>query len=148
MKKSIFVCVILSFVFISSVFAQKDPSSLVGVWQYCTEVQQKSGDDVMVCSPIWKVLHADGKFCQFMLVYKDGMCAMTHEGTYEVATEDTYVEHIVSHAVDKDLIGTKTVLHYRFINEDMVAFTYKLQGRNEEFREVWRRVKNLVESKK
>lgn len=101
----------------------------------------------MACSPVWKILYSNGKFCQFMLMYKDGTCALTHEGTYEVTSDDTYTEHITEHAVDKELIGTNTRLNYRFMNDDMVVFTYKLQGRNDEFREIWKRVKLYVQPK-
>lgn len=148
MKRSLLTCIILFFGVFMTAFSQKGTNKLAGVWQFCSEIEQENGVKVMACSPIWKVLQADGKFCQFILAYKDGMCALTHEGTYEINSDNTYTEHISQHAVDKKLIGTNTVLEYRFVNDDMVVLTFKLQDRKDEFREIWKRVKPYVEKKK
>ena len=141
MKKIFCIGLIMFFGTCVLAFSQKTSHKLVGIWQFCNEMKKSDGEKVLAFSPIWKVLYSDGSFSQFMLMYKDGGCALTHEGTYEVLSDDTYTEFISQHAVDKDLIGKKTELTYHFLNEDMVAFTYKLYGRNDEFHELWKRVK-------
>ena len=144
MKKTILIGLVLFLGVCSSVFSQTKSNNLEGIWQYCEEVKKPDGEKVLACSPIWKILYSDGKFVQFMLMYKDGTCAMTHNGTYEVNSENVYTEHITQHAVDKELIGTHTKLNYQFVNDDMVKFSFKLEGRKDEFREIWKRVKLYV----
>ena len=144
MKKRFLIGLVLFLGVITSAVSQIKSNKLEGIWQYCEEVKKSDGQKVLACSPVWKVLYSDGKFSQFMLMYKDGTCALTHQGTYEVNSENTYTEHITQHAVDKKLIGTHTLLNYKFVNDDMVKFTFKLEGRDDEFCETWKRVKLYV----
>ena len=148
MKKTFIIGLVLFMGIFTAAFSQHTSNKLKGIWQYCQIVKGEGGEKVMACSPIWKILYSDGKFSQFMLMYKDGGCALTHHGSYVVESDSTYREHITDHAVDKDLIGAETKLNYRFVNDDMVVLTYKLKGRDSEFREVWKRLKLFEQPKK
>lgn len=140
MKKSILISLVLFLSCCVPVLSQQKLEKFVGVWQLCNQVKQDNGAVVIAYSPIWKVLQPDGKFSQFVLAYKNGKCAITHRGTYEVNSDELYTEHITMHAVDKAIVGTKTLLNYHFINDNELELNFKLQGREDKFHEIWYRV--------
>lgn len=148
MKKTFIIGLVLFMGMFTKALSQNVTNKLEGVWQYCKIVKGDGGEQVMACTPIWKIFNSDGKFSQFMLMYKDGGCALTHYGSYVIESDSTYKEHITEHAVDKALVGSETNLKYRFVNDDMLELTYKLQGRDSEFREVWKRLKLFKQPEK
>ena len=142
MKKFSLICLVLLLGVFTSAFSQKS-SDLVGIWQLCNngESVQRGVTNLKPCN-IWKVITKKGKkFCQYWAPNENGLCTVMHEGTYKFKGDDTYVEHIQSHAFDKGVIDTKTVINYRFINPDMVVFTFKLANHEQQYEELWARVK-------
>ena len=141
MKKFYCSLFILFFGLFLTTYAQKSFDNLAGIWQMCNQVTKDSGEKVMACSPIWKVLNKDGSFYQFMLAHKDGMCAISHEGTYRKVDDNSYEEHILKHTYDSNMVDKKILLTFRFVNTDMIVLSFSLGGKEGNYKEVWKRVK-------
>lgn len=141
MKKIGLISFILLCGVFTSAFSQGKAKDLVGIWQLCNNGETVSGTTNLQAANIWKVIGKDGRFCQFWTSDVNNLCTIMHEGTYKVKKGQTYIEHVKSHAFDEGIVNTKTEIHYRFLNENQMVFTFKLANSNQQYQELWTRVR-------
>ena len=140
MKKFSLICLVLLLGVFTSAFSQK-AENLVGIWQLCNNGEKVSeGASLQPCN-IWKVITKKGKFCQYWTSNENNVCTIMHDGTYKFKKNNTYIEHIERHAFDPKIVDTKTVINYKFLNDDLVLFTFKLANHEKQYQELWARVK-------
>lgn len=139
MKKFSLICLVLFFGVFTAAFSQKE--KLIGVWQLCNNGPVVKGSNTLRPAYIWKVITKKGNFCQYWVSNENNVCTIMHDGTYKTKKNNTYIEHIKRHAFDQSIVGTTTVINYKFINDDQVIFTFKLANKNQTYQELWARVK-------
>ena len=139
MKKFSLICLVLFFGVFTTAFSQKE--KLVGIWQLCNNGPEVKGSSNLRPSYIWKVIDKKGNFCQYWVSNENNVCTIMHDGTYKTKKNNTYIENIKRHAFDESIVGTTTVINYRFVNDDQVIFTFKLANKDQTYQELWARVK-------
>ena len=148
MKKFSLICLVLLLGVFASAFSQKS-ENLVGIWQLCNNGNQVKGGSDLNPAFIWKVIYKDGRFCQYWVSNENQVCNIMHDGTYKIKKrKDQYIEHIERHAFDPSIVDSKTVINYKFLNDNLVVFTFKLHNHDGVYQEVWSRVKMLDPVKK
>lgn len=95
LRNLLFVLFILSLFPPVSLCAQDEEGKgnrLAGVWQQIVSVNQSAGS--IVYRPFFKILNADGTFCNLQLMGGQERAFFSHEGSYSVLSDSVYVEHI------------------------------------------------------
>lgn len=135
--------------------AQK-ANPLEGLWQYVEEVAKHDGQKAYIGKQIYKTITADNKYHVMLGVNiplkeadseKTEMSTLTfitQQGEIEMKSDNTYLEYINNHYLDKSLNNTISYLRYRFneANPNMLYIEYNLNGTDESswISEVWLRV--------
>lgn len=123
----------------------KKQPALTGVWQ---QVQAARHDGHIMTLPVWKVLQGDGSFCTFLIANATGQSVITNEGSYEVTSDSTVVEHVTGSITDLDIVGKKLTLTYHFEGKDTLHVSYRVPGASRDGHETWVRVKLEVPKEK
>ena len=131
---------------------------LLGVWQYVEEMATPDGETTFIGKQIYKTITWDKKY--YVIVglnipvklsenqeaQTSTLSFITQEGDIVLGSENSYLEYINSHYLDKSLNNTISQLRYRF-NEDnpnILYLEYNLGGTEENWiSEVWLRVMPL-----
>lgn len=116
----------------------QEENAFAGVWQQ-TQVAGEDGHTMRL--PVWKVLQNDGTFCTFLIANQMAQTIITNAGTYEVASENSYKEHITGSITDPGLVGHTNDLTYSFDGPDKLTIVYTMPGAEREAVETWVRVK-------
>ena len=162
MKKIMFLFAIM-ILGITTMSAQQNSDDLkikplLGVWQYVEEVAMPDGGTTYIGKQIYKAITWDKKYYVFAGVNipikpSEGQEAqtstlsfITQEGDIVLGSENSYLEYINSHYMDKNLNNTISQLRYRFNenNPNILYLEYNLGGAEENWiSEVWLRVMPL-----
>lgn len=162
MKKIMFLFAIM-LLGITTLSAQQNNEDLkikplLGVWQYVEEMATPDGETTFIGKQIYKTITWDKKY--YVIVglnipvklsenqeaQTSTLSFITQEGDIVLGSENSYLEYINSHYLDKSLNNTISQLRYRF-NEDnpnILYLEYNLGGTEENWiSEVWLRVMPL-----
>ena len=158
-KKALLVLVVTFFCGTFAAHAQtkenyKNP--LAGLWQFAEEVTQANGQKTYIGKQIYKTITTDNRYFVVLginIPLKDAnsektnmstVTFMTQEGEIEFTSENTYLEYINKHYLDKNLNNTISNLRFEFNekNPNILYIEYNLGGTDEEnwVSEVWLRV--------
>ena len=159
MKKMIFILAVTLVSFTSSIFAQQSKAKsnpIEGVWQYVEEVTRADGKTTYMGKQIYKTITADNKYTVMFGVnipvknnndektQLSTLTFVTQMGEIEMTSENTYLEYINNHYLDKSLNNTISNLRYRFSeeNKNILYVEYNLSGTDNEnwVSEIWLRV--------
>lgn len=162
MKKIMFLFAIL-LLGITNASAQQNNEDLkikplIGVWQYVEEAATPDGGTSFIGKQIYKTITWDKKYYVIAGVnipikqtedqeaQTSTLSFVTQEGDIVLGSENSYLEYINNHYMDKSLNNTISQLRYRF-NEDnpnILYLEYNLGGTEESWvSEVWLRVMPL-----
>lgn len=159
MKKMIFILAVTLVSFTSSIFAQQSKAKsnpIEGVWQYVEEVTRADGKTTYMGKQIYKTITADNKYTVMFGVnipvknnndektQLSTLTFVTQMGEIEMTSENTYLEYINNHYLDKNLNNTISNLKFRFSdkNPNILYVEYNI-GNTEDsgwISEVWLRV--------
>lgn len=156
MKKMIFILAVMLSSFTSSIFAQAKSNPIEGVWQYVEEVTRADGKTIYMGKQIYKTITADNKYS---IIYGinipvknnndekpqlSTLTFITQLGEIEMTSDNTYLEYINNHYLDKNLNNTISNLNFRFSeqNKNILYVEYNIGDTedNEWISEVWMRV--------
>ena len=128
---------------------------LIGVWQYVEEVATPDGGVSFIGKQIYKTITWDKKYyviagvnipikkAEDQEAQTSTLSFVTQEGDIVLGSENSYLEYINSHYMDKSLNNTISQLRYRFNenNPNILYLEYNLGGTEESWvSEVWLRV--------
>ena len=133
-----------------------DAEPLVGMWQYVEEVTTAEGGKAYIGKQIFKTITEDNTYFVILGVnipIKEAnweesktstLAFITQEGEIEMKEDNTYLEYINKHYLDKSLNNTISNLRYRFSeeNRNILYVEYNLSGTDNEnwVSEIWLRV--------
>lgn len=135
---------------------EKNKNPLIGLWQYVNEVTLPDGQKSYIGKQIYKTITTDNRY--FVVLGVDiplkeansektdisTVTFMTQEGDIEFTSDNTYLEYINKHYLDKNLNNTISNLRFEFNkqNPNILYIEYNLGGNDEEnwVKEVWLRV--------
>lgn len=161
MKKFMFL---LAFILLSGVVTGHaqvkktgpDAGPLVGMWQYVEEVVTSDGGKAYIGKQIFKTITEDNTYSVILGVnipVKEAnweesktstLAFITQQGEIEMKEDNTYLEYINNHYLDKSLNNTISYLRYRFSeeNKNILYVEYNLSGTDNDgwVSEIWLRV--------
>ena len=161
MKKFMFLFAFILFSGVGTGHAQvkktgPDAGPLVGMWQYVEEVTTAEGGKAYIGKQIFKTITEENTYFVILGVnipIKEAnweesktstLAFITQEGEIEMKEENTYLEYINKHYLDKSLNNTISNLRYRFSeeNKNILYVEYNLSGTEDEnwVSEIWLRV--------
>ena len=161
MKKFMFLFAFILFSGVGTGHAQvkktgPDAGPLVGMWQYVEEVTTAEGGKAYIGKQIFKTITEDNTYVVILGVnipIKEAnweesktstLAFISQEGEIEMKEENTYLEYINKHYLDKSLNNTISNLRYRFSeeNRNILYVEYNLSGTDNEnwVSEIWLRV--------
>ena len=161
MKKFMFLFAFILFSGVGTGHAQEaktgpDAGPLVGMWQYVEEVTTAEGGKAYIGKQIFKTITEDNTYFVILGVnipIKEAnweesktstLAFISQEGEIEMKEENTYLEYINKHYLDKSLNNTISNLRYRFSeeNRNILYVEYNLSGTDNEnwVSEIWLRV--------
>ena len=159
MKKMILLLAVMLTGFTSMAVAQQGKvggNPLEGVWQYVEEVTRADGKTIFIGKQIYKTITADNKYYVMLGVnipIKNNevenakistLTFMTQQGEIEMTSDNSYLEYIHNHFLDKNLNNTISNLKFRFSadNPKVLYVEYNIGGEAENgwVSEVWMRV--------
>ena len=161
MKKFMFLFTVILFLGVSTGYAQvkktgPDAGPLVGMWQYVEEVTTAEGGKAYIGKQIFKTITEDNTYFVILGVnipIKEAnweesktstLAFITQEGEIEMKEDNTYLEYINKHHLDKSLNNTISNLRYRFSeeNKNILYVEYNLCGTDYDnwISEIWLRV--------
>ncbi len=157
MKKMFLLLAVMLTGFTSMAVAQKGKvgdNPIEGVWQYVEEVTRADGKTIFIGKQIYKTITADNQYYVMLGVnipVKSSetenakistLTFMTQQGEIEMTSENTYLEYINNHYLDKNLNNTISNLKFRFNadNPNILYIEYNIDGDNSWVSEVWMRV--------
>jgi hypothetical protein len=161
MKKFMFLFAVILFLGVGTGHAQvkktgSDAGPLVGMWQYVEEVTTAEGGKAYIGKQIFKTITEDNTYSVILGVnipIKDvnweesktsTLAFITQEGEIEMKEDNTYLEYINNHYLDKSLNNTISNLRYRFSeeNKNILYVEYNLSGTDNDgwVSEIWLRV--------
>ena len=133
-----------------------DAGPLVGMWQYVEEVTTAEGGKAYIGKQIFKTITEDNTYFVILGVnipIKEAnweesktstLAFITQEGEIEMKEENTYLEYINKHYLDKSLNNTISNLRYRFSeeNKNILYVEYNLCGTDNDswVSEIWLKV--------
>ena len=161
MKKFMFLFKVILFLGVATGYAQEkktgpDAGPLVGMWQYVEEVTTAEGGKAYIGKQIFKTITEDNTYFVILGVnipIKEAnweesktstLAFITQEGEIEMKEDNTYLEYINKHHLDKSLNNTISNLRYRFSeeNKNILYVEYNLCGTDYDnwISEIWLRV--------
>jgi hypothetical protein len=161
MKKFMFLFTVILFLGVATGYAQEkktgpDAGPLVGMWQYVEEVTTAEGGKAYIGKQIFKTITEDNTYFVILGVnipIKEAnweesktstLAFITQEGEIEMKEDNTYLEYINKHHLDKSLNNTISNLRYRFSeeNKNILYVEYNLCGTDYDnwISEIWLRV--------
>ena len=133
-----------------------DAGPLVGMWQYVEEVTTAEGGKAYIGKQIFKTITEDNTYFVILGVnipikeanWKESktstLAFISQEGEIEMKEDNTYLEYINKHYLDKSLNNTISNLRYRFSeeNRNILYVEYNLSGTDNDnwVSEIWLRV--------
>ena len=143
----------------STIFAQENDAKknpIEGVWQLVEEVTRADGKTMVMGKQIYKTITADNKYTVMLginipiknsddeNVKYSTLTFVTQMGEIEFTSENTYLEYINNHYLDRNLNNTISSLKFRFgeENPNLLYVEYNLGGADAGnwVSEVWMRV--------
>ena len=161
MKKFMFLFAFILFSGVGTGHAQvkktgPDAGPLVGMWQYVEEVTTAEGGKAYIGKQIFKTITEENTYFVILGVnipIKEAdwaesktstLAFITQQGEIEMREDNTYLEYINNHYLDKSLNNTISNLRYRFSeeNKNILYVEYNLSGTDNEnwVSEIWLRV--------
>lgn len=161
MKKFMFLFTVILFLGVATGYAQEkktgpDAGPLVGMWQYVEEVTTAEGGKAYIGKQIFKTITEENTYFVILGVnipIKEAnweesktstLAFITQEGEIEMKEDNTYLEYINKHHLDKSLNNTISNLRYRFSeeNKNILYVEYNLCGTDYDnwISEIWLRV--------
>jgi hypothetical protein len=161
MKKFMFLLTVILLLGVRTGYTQEAKTGpkagpLVGMWQYVEEVTTAEGGKAYIGKQIFKTITEDNTYFVILGVnipIKEAnweesktstLAFITQEGEIEMKEENTYLEYINKHYLDKSLNNTISNLRYRFSeeNKNILYVEYNLSGTEDEnwVSEIWLRV--------
>ena len=158
-KKSLFILAVTFLCGTLTAHAQvkengKNP--LTGLWQYADEIVRADGQKIYVGKQIYKTITTDNRYFVVLgidIPLKEAdkektdistVTFITQQGEIEMREDNTYLEYINNHYLDKSLNNTISNLRYRFSeeNKNILYVEYNLSGTDNEnwVSEIWLRV--------
>ena len=146
---------------ITNVSAQQNDEDLkikplLGLWQYAEEVATPDGGTTFIGKQIYKNITWDKKYyvtAGVNIPIKEAnweesktstLAFISQEGEIEMKEDNTYLEYINKHYLDKSLNNTISNLRYRFSeeNRNILYVEYNLSGTDNDnwVSEIWLRV--------
>lgn len=162
MKKIMFLLAVM-FLGITSSSAQQNDEDLkikplLGVWQYVEEAAMPDGGVAYIGKHIYKTITWDKKYYVIaginvpVKLHEDQeaqtstLSFITQEGDIVLGSDNSYLEYINNHYLDKNLNNTISQLRYRFDekNPNVLYLEYNLScGEENWVSEVWLKVMPL-----
>ncbi len=162
MKKIMFIFAIMLLGITTSSAQQNNEDlkikPLLGVWQYVEEVATPEGEPAYIGKQIYKTITWDKKYYVIVGVnipvklsedqeaQTSTLSFITQEGDIVLGSENSYLEYINNHYLDKSLNNTISQLRYRFNekNPNILYLEYNLGGADENWvSEVWLKIMPL-----
>ena len=161
MKKFMFLLTAILFLGVITGKAQEtktgpDVGPLVGMWQYVEEVTTTDGGKAYIGKQIFKTITEENTYFVILGVnipIKEAnweesktstLAFITQQGEIEMKEDNTYLEYINNHYLDKSLNNTISNLRYRFSeeNKNILYVEYNLSGTESDgwVSEIWLRV--------
>lgn len=159
MKKMILILAVMLTGFTPTIFAQENNAKknpIEGVWQLVEEVTRADGETMVMGKQIYKTITADNKYMVMLginipiknsdneSVKYSTLTFVTQMGEMEFTSENTYLEYINNHYLDKNLNNTISNLKFRFgeDNPNILYVEYNLGEADDAnwVSEVWMRV--------
>ena len=161
MKKCMFLLTVILLSGVGTSYAQDvktgpDVGPLVGMWQYVEEVRTTDGEKAYIGKQIFKTITEENTYFVILGVnipIKEAnweesktstLAFISQEGEIEMKEDNTYLEYINKHYLDKSLNNTISNLRYRFSeeNRNILYVEYNLSGTESDnwVSEIWLRV--------
>ena len=114
---------------------------LTGIWQQCLPLPTADGGVHVRFIPQYKVLCGDGTFYNMAQMSPSAPAALYVSGTWSMASDSTFVEHIETIDTDTKSKGMDNELTFRlFEDNNVLGITYTMPGNGMRGKEVWMRV--------
>lgn len=153
----IFIVALFGFTLTANAQARKNKKNpLAGLWQYVDEKTLPDGQKSYIGKQIYKTITTDNRYFVVLginIPLKDAdsekadmstVTFMTQEGEIEFTSNNTYLEYINKHYLDKNLNNTISNLRFKFNekNPNILYIEYNLGGNEdgEWISEVWLKV--------
>ena len=163
MKKFMFLFTVILFLGVATGYAQEkktgpDAGPLVGMWQYVEEVTTTDGGKAYIGKQIFKTITEEKTYFVILGVNipiksadsnnstVSTLSFITQQGEMVMKENNTYLEYINNHYLDKSLNNTISNLRYRFSedNRNILYVEYNLGDEEDKWvSEVWLRVMPL-----
>ncbi len=132
---------------------KKNP--LTGLWQFMEETTRPNGEKAYIGKQIYKTITTDNRYFVMLgmnIPLKEAdsektdmstVTFITQEGEVDIKSDNTYLEYINKHYLDKSLNNTISNLRYKFNekNPNILYLEYNLSGDDNSWvSEVWMRV--------
>ena len=161
MKKFMFLFTAILFFGVKTGYTQEtktgsEAGPLVGMWQYGEEVLTADGGKAYIGKQIFKTITEENRYFVILGVNipikqdenseskTSTLAFITQEGEIELKEDNTYLEYINNHYLDKSLNNTISNLRYRFSkeNRNILYVEYNLNGADDDnwVSEIWLRV--------
>ena len=120
-------------------FAKK--AVLTGIWQQCLPQPTADSGIHVRFIPQYKILCGDGTFYNMAQMNPSAPAALYVSGTWSMASDSTFVEHIETIDTDTKSKGMDNELTFRlFEDNNVLGITYTMPGNGMRGKEVWMRV--------
>ncbi len=157
-KRLLLLSVMIAFCGAATVQAQSKENKknpLAGLWQFTEEVTRPDGQKVYVGKQIYKTITTDNRYFVMLgmnIPLKEAdsektdmstVTFITQEGEIDMKKDNTYLEYINKHYLDKSLNNTISNLRYKFHekNPNILYIEYNLSGDDSNWiSEVWMKV--------
>ena len=114
---------------------------LTGIWQQCLPQPTADGGIHVRFIPQYKILCGDGTFYNMAQMNPSAPAALYVSGTWSMASDSTFVEHIETIDTDTKSKGMDNELTFRlFEDNNVLGITYTMPGNGMRGKEVWMRV--------
>lgn len=161
MKKFMFLLTVILLSGVGTGYAQDvktgpDVGPLVGMWQYVEEVRTTDGEKAYIGKQIFKTITEENTYFVILGVNipikesenaeckRSTLAFITQQGEIEMKEDNTYLEYINNHYLDKSLNNTISNLRYRFSeeNKNILYVEYNLNGADNDnwISEIWMRI--------
>jgi len=100
--------------------------SIVGIWRQTTWVQNDKSFKILTGN--YKVINTDSTY--FTFVTWPEKTVIGHYGSYEITSDSTLVEHIITHSIHPNLNGKDQFTKFKQIDENTMNMAWSLDNKN------------------
>ena len=114
-------------------------TTILGVWQACA-VESRAEEYQVILQPVLKCLLPNNTFMNLYTGEGKVSAAIMIQGTYQLLPDNIYVERMLKSVNPVFAKGSDNEISYKFLNDNLVKFSFKLPGQEKKWEEYWFRI--------